>query len=53
MPEVKICKYCKKSFEETDEEKLTALSKGGGLDRDYCRDCLKKWRKGEIKLSGK
>ena len=38
---------------ETKEEKLAALNKGGRLDREYCRDCLKKWRRGEIVLNQK
>ena len=50
MPETIICKNCRKKIEITDEEQLVALSKGGRLKREYCRECLKKWRRGEIKL---
>jgi len=46
----KICGNCQKEFVITAEEQEMALEKGGKVERLYCRECLKKWRKGEVVL---
>ncbi len=46
----KICNNCQKKFIITAQEQDMALNKGGKIFRSYCRECLKKWRRGEIKL---
>lgn len=49
----KICLNCKKEFIISSEEQKEALARGGELTRDYCLDCLKKWKEGEIDLNKK
>lgn len=44
----KVCEHCQKEFIITAEEQDMALRKGGKVDRRFCRDCLKRWRNGEI-----
>jgi len=48
----KVCENCQKEFVITPQEQEMALEKGGKIERRYCRDCLKKWRKSEIQLEG-
>lgn len=51
--EIKKCGHCEEEFITTANEQKEALSKGIEIKRDYCHDCLKKWRKGEINLEDK
>ena len=46
----KICKYCGKEFVISRESQEETLKKGGKIDRNYCHNCLLRWRKGEIEL---
>ncbi len=46
----KICPACKKEFAITAKEQKFAISKGGIFHRRYCRECLGRWRRGEIFL---